>query len=184
MSRRADEREASPVDRLAGDPGGESRSLPARLGRDGVGIEQLRPVDPLEPLEVRLVVDAGEVGPLGPPLDERTVEEEEPLRSLRVLAGRVQARSDAKAAARAQSGSASATGGSGAPGSSVAIERYRRSSSAWAAKRPSTSIASSDSYWPSSEAAVFSPTPRAPGIRSDGSPRSAMKSATCSGSTP
>ena len=35
----------------------------------------------------------------------------------------------------------------------------------------------------SSEAAVFAPTPRAPGILSDGSPRSAMKSGTCSGST-
>ena len=36
----------------------------------------------------------------------------------------------------------------------------------------------------SSDAAVFSPTPRAPGILSEGSPRSAMKSGTWSGSTP
>ena len=36
-------------------------------------------------------------------------------------------------------------------------------------------------YCASSDAAVFAPTPRAPGILSDGSPRSAMKSGTCVG---
>ena len=142
---RADEREAASVDGLAGDPGREPRALPARLGRDGVQVEQLRPVDCLEPLEVRLVVDADEVAALGPPLDDGAVEEQKPLRSLGVPAGRVQPgelvvrqrldvassrpasaprpSSDANAAARAQSGSASTMGGSGAPGSSVAIER-------------------------------------------------------------
>ena len=39
-------------------------------------------------------------------------------------------------------------------------------------------------YWRSSVAAPTGPTPLAPGILSDGSPRSAMKSGTCPGFTP
>jgi hypothetical protein len=140
-----DQCEASLVDRLARDARGEDRRLPARLGCDRVRVEQLRPVDPLQQLEVRLVVDAEEVVAPGQPLDEGAVEDEKPLRSLGMLAGRVEPgelvvrqrfdvassrpasapspSSDAKAAARAQSGSPSTTSGSGAPGSSVAIER-------------------------------------------------------------
>ena len=145
MARRPDEREGVPVDRFAADPGRERRALPARPGRDRVRVEELRPVDPLELVEVGAFVDAGQVGATGPPVDDGAVEEQEPLRSLGVLAGRVQPgelvvrqrldvassrpasapspSSDAKAAARAQSGSASTIAGSGAPGSSVAIER-------------------------------------------------------------
>ena len=52
-----------------------------------------------------------------------------------------------------------------------------------AEKRPASSSASSEPYCASSDAAVFAPTPRAPGMRSEGSPRSAMKSGTCDGST-
>jgi hypothetical protein len=142
---RADEGEAAAVDRLARDPGGERGARPARLRRDRVRVEQLRPVDALEPLEVHLVVDAREVGAPGAPLDHGALEEQEPLGTLGMLAGRVQPgevvvrqrldvasrrpasaprpSSDANAAARAQSGSASTTGGKGASGSSVAIER-------------------------------------------------------------
>ncbi len=49
---------------------------------------------------------------------------------------------------------------------------------------PAASAASSVPYSWRTVAAVFGPTPFAPGILSEGSPRSAMKSGTCSGSTP
>ena len=49
---------------------------------------------------------------------------------------------------------------------------------------PSSSIASSDAYCSGAPPPRFSPIPRAPGILSDGSPRSAMKSGTWAGSTP
>ena len=74
------------------------------------------------------------------------------------------------------------------------MSRYLRRSSAeflsTPAKRAATpphalAIAASSvpCFW-RIDAAVFSPMPLAPGMPSDGSPRSAMKSGTCSGSTP
>ena len=53
-----------------------------------------------------------------------------------------------------------------------------------AGNRPAASAASSVPCSVSTTAAVFAPTPFAPGILSEGSPRSAMKSGTCAGSTP
>ena len=47
-----------------------------------------------------------------------------------------------------------------------------------------SSTASSEPCFRNSSAAVFSPTPFAPGSPSEGSPRSAMKSGTSSGGTP
>ena len=86
--------------------------------------------------------------------------------------------------ALAQVGTWSFKEGKGALRSMVAIERYSRSSSACPAKRPAARRFSSDPYLTSNPAAVFGPTPLAPGIRSDASPLSAMKSGTCAGSTP
>ena len=63
----------------------------------------------------------------------------------------------------------------------VAMRRYSRSWSAIVGKPPASSAASSDPCFLTIAAARPGPTPGAPGIRSDGSPRKAMKSGTCSG---
>src|SRR5919109_417524 len=52
------------------------------------------------------------------------------------------------------------------------------------ANLPAASAASSEPCSRMTSAAFFGPTPGAPGIRSEGSPRRAMKSGTCAGSTP
>ena len=64
------------------------------------------------------------------------------------------------------------------------MRRYSRSWSAIVGKPPASSAASSDPCFLTIAAARPGPTPGAPGIRSEGSPRSAMKSGTWPGSTP
>src|SRR4029079_12852296 len=90
----------------------------------------------------------------------------------------------AAAAPARQSGRRSGIGGIGGLGSSVAMLRYILRASASCEPLPWPSMASGLPYCTSSDAAVLAPTPRAPGILSDGSPRSAMKSGTWVGSTP
>ena len=90
----------------------------------------------------------------------------------------------ARSAALVQVGFCVAREGNGAFRFIVAIDRKRRRSSACAGKRPAARMLSKVPYRFSRSAAPFGPTPRAPGNLSEGSPRKAMKSGTCSGSTP
>jgi hypothetical protein len=55
---RPDEREPAALRRLDRAAGREQRSLPARVGGNGVGIEQRRDFDRLEPVQVRGLVAA------------------------------------------------------------------------------------------------------------------------------
>ena len=86
-----------------------------------------------------------------------------------------------RASSRAASGRASAAAPSG-PSSRCRGRAEGRRRSAGSGRRRGP-VASEPCCF-STSAAFFGPTPGAPGILSDGSPRSAMKSGTCLGSTP
>src|SRR6185436_646058 len=163
---------------------------------------------------VRIVAEHDLLGSRPPRLlvfGEGLEEHSDPLGPFHVVAGRVQAREVRMAdqgarhdalrsvsrferparphffvslAARSHFGVASGSFGSGASCWRVAMRRYSRSWSAIVGKPPASSAASSEPCFFTIAAARPGPTPGAPGIRSDGSPRRAMKSGTCAGSTP
>ena len=143
---RPDEREAAAIDRLQGDPGREHGSLPRRLGRDGVAVEEERQLDRLQEREVIGRVHARQLLVRRPPLDGLAAEPQQPLLPLRMLvpsdagapergfvrsstvasrrpASRPRPHSSASAAARPHVGSWSSSAGSGASSSIVAMWR-------------------------------------------------------------
>jgi len=95
MARRADEREATLERRFDRRAGGEARGLVRRLAGDRVAVEQRRPVDRRDTVEVRLCMAEEELVVAGAPtldeVGEVPQEDGEPLLSLGVAApGRVE----------------------------------------------------------------------------------------------
>ena len=204
---RADQREAAAIDCLQGDPGREHGGLPGRLGRDRVVVEEQRQLDRLQEREVIGRVHASQLLVRRPPLDRLAVQPEQPRPAapgaLPSGAGAPELDWSGARQCLQASGEPAETpfvrerGGAGprrAPGRPAAARAPRRPSSRCggraAAPRPLPRTGPPRAprrgcrTAPAATAAVLAPTPRAPGILSDGSPRSAMKSGTCVGSTP
>jgi hypothetical protein len=145
MPGRPDERESASVDGFERDPGRERRRPPGRLRGDGVRVELDGPVDSLQQLQVGGFVHANELLLRRLPLDRLSVQHEQPVLPLGMVARRVQLRehrigqevdnassrplrrpkphSPASAAARSHVGCWSSSGGSGASRSIVAMCR-------------------------------------------------------------
>jgi hypothetical protein len=139
---RPHECEPAAVDRLDRDPGSERRRIPRGLRGDGIGVELDGTVERPEEREVRFGVDARELLFARAPVDGLAREPEEPILTFGMISGRVKVRergvrqevdsasrrpasrpsphSSASAAARAQVGSWSSSGGRGASASIVA----------------------------------------------------------------